>query len=359
MKFEISASGMLTKVIQEDFSEQTVIIPPKVTSIKTGAFINCKNVWHISVEKDNSRYKSIDGVLFDKKDKSLVWYPPRKQQKEYIIPIGVEKINSLAFFKCSFLKKIVFPASLKEICPLAIVDCPLKSVVLPAVLQQFRSGAIDCSALEEVKVDKKNIRYYDIDGVLYDKTKNELVLYPPNRKKPTFFMPAQIKYIGRRTFGSYNRILKQIVLPKGLTVIPDKTFFNCTALEKIEIPSTVTGIGRMAFANCQSLRKISLPESLQWMGDKAFWGCSSLESITMPEGISGIGSEMFYGCKNLRDATIPGSVKKIGEDAFDMEAEGSEKGIKNIPIPHLTIHAPKGSYAEWYAQKRHIRFEPL
>ena len=354
MEYELNfnSSVVIETVVAE---AERMVIPPKITSIKTGAFINCKNVRHISVEKGNSRYKSIDGVLFDKKDKSLVWYPPGKQQKEYIIPMGVEKINSLAFFKCSFLKKIVLPASLKEICPLAIVDCPLKSVMLPADLQQFRSGAIACP-LEEIKVNKKNVRYYDIDGVLYDKAKNELVLYPPNRKKTTFSTP---KYIGCRAFGSYNRILKQIVLPEGLTVIPDKTFFNCTALEKIEIPSTVTGIGRMAFANCQSLRQISLPGSLQWMGDKAFWGCSSLESITMPEGISGIGSEMFYGCKNLRDVTIPRSVKKIGEDAFAMEAEGSEKGIKNIPIPHLTIHAPKGSYAEWYAQKRHIRFELL
>lgn len=354
MEYELNfnSSVVIETVVAE---AERMVIPPKVTSIKTGAFINCKNVRHVSVEKGNSRYKSIDGVLFDKKDKSLVWYPPGKQQKEYIIPMGVEKINSLAFFKCSFLKKIVLPASLKEICPLAIVDCPLKSVVLPAVLQQFRSGAIDCSALEEVKVDKKNVRYYDIDGVLYDKTKNELVLYPPNRKKATFSMPAQIKYIGRRAFGGYNHILKQIVLPEGLTIIPDKTFMNYTSLEKIEIPITVIGIGRMAFANCQSLRQISLPGSLQWMGEKAFWGCSSLESITMPEGVSGIGNEMFYGCKNLKDVIIPESVKKIGKNAFTVDDEGSEKGWKNIP--HLTIHAPKGSYAERYARKEYIRFE--
>lgn len=352
-EFKFNSSVVIETVVTE---AERMVIPAKVTSIKTGAFMNCKTVRYISVEQGSNRYNSIDGVLFDKKDKSLVWYPSGKRQKEYVIPTGVEKINSLAFLDCRFLEKIVFLESLKQICPLAFDSCPLQSVVLPASLEQFDNSAFwNCTALEEIRVDKNNKRYYDIDGVLYDRLKNKLCLYPPNRKNTTFSIPVQIKYIGRRAFDSYNRILKQIVLPEGLTVIPDKTFFNCTALEKIEIPSMITGIGRMAFANCQSLRHISLPDSQIWMGDKAFWGCSSLESITMPEGISSISGEMFYGCKNLRDVTIPGSVKKIGKNAFTVDDESSEKGWKNIP--HLTIHAPKGSYAERYAQKEHIRFE--
>ena len=52
MKFEISASGMLTKVIQEDFSEHTVIIPPKVTSIKPGAV----SYTHLDVYKRQAFY---------------------------------------------------------------------------------------------------------------------------------------------------------------------------------------------------------------------------------------------------------------------------------------------------------------
>ena len=64
----------------------------------------------------------------------------------------------------------------------------------------------------------------------------------------------------------------------------------------------------------------------------------------------------FCECGKLQDITIPGSVREIGWCVLgDQEYDGEM--VSNIQ--NLTIHAPRGSYAEKYARKQNIRFEVL
>lgn len=77
------------------------------------ANINCENLKHIQVDKQNKYLKSVDGVLFSKDGKNLYLYPSKKQGEAFEIPKRVEHILLGAFEKCQ-LERIYFPKSKKE-----------------------------------------------------------------------------------------------------------------------------------------------------------------------------------------------------------------------------------------------------
>lgn len=80
----------------------------------------------IDVHPENKRYTSIDGVLYQKERHhkvtgeistylSLCIYPSSKQDKKYIPPSNVLKINSSSMIGNNFLESIIIPPSVKSI----------------------------------------------------------------------------------------------------------------------------------------------------------------------------------------------------------------------------------------------------
>ena len=100
-------------------------------------------------------------------------------------------------------------------------------------------------------------------------------------------------------------IMKDIVLPQGITSIGNSAFSGCSSLESITIPDSVTNIGQGAFINCTKLESITIPNSVTSIGDTysapngTFLDCTSLTSITIPNSITLLGFECFRGCNNL------------------------------------------------------------
>ena len=50
--------------------------------------------------------------------------------------------------------------------------------------------------------------------------------------------------------------VKEIDIPKGVTIIGDSAFSGCSSLKSIVIPDSVTGIYPYAFSRCTSLKNI-------------------------------------------------------------------------------------------------------
>jgi hypothetical protein len=61
--------------------------------------------------------------------------------------------------------------------------------------------------------------------------------------------------------------LKECVLSKGMTEIPNNMFGGCSALAEIVVPDSVKEIGDEAFYNCTSLTKAYIPASVGYMVD--------------------------------------------------------------------------------------------
>lgn len=59
-----------------------------------------------------------------------------------------------------------------------------------------------------------------------------------------------------------------------------------------------------------SITKVEIPKGVTAIGDRAFYDCINLKSIIIPEGVTAIGESAFYNCINLENIIIPETVKK-------------------------------------------------
>ena len=109
----------------------TATIPKSVTSIGTFTFLSCVNLTAIMVDASNSFFSSLDGVLFDKSQASLIQYPPGKFGT-YTIPNSVTNIANGAFDDCTNLTGVTIPESFTSIAEWSFVDCfGLTNVTIP------------------------------------------------------------------------------------------------------------------------------------------------------------------------------------------------------------------------------------
>ena len=92
-----------------------IFIDKNVAFISENAFCLSGGLTNINVIADNSEYKSIDGVLYNKDGTSLIKYPPQKEGNLFIIPNGVSQIACNAFANCENLTSIVFNKELISI----------------------------------------------------------------------------------------------------------------------------------------------------------------------------------------------------------------------------------------------------
>ena len=275
-------------------------LPSSVTSIDSGAFDGCSSLREINVQEGNKNYSSVNGILFNKGKTEIIKYPQGKKETNYNIPEGVTSIGKYAFFECSSLSqinipegvttiggrafrlcrslsKIELPSSVTRIAGYAFNGCSsLTKIKLPSSVTSIEDSVFGgCSSLAEINVQEENKNYSSVNGILFNKEKTEITIYPAGKKETSYNIPERVISIGRGAFE------------------------DCSSLAEINIPEGVTSIGPSAFAGCSSLSKIELPSSAISIGFHAFWECSSLTEINIPEGVTSIGGEAFWGCSSL------------------------------------------------------------
>ncbi len=268
-------------------------IPKSVTTIGNAPFCNCSSLTEINVASGNTRYCSVNGVLFNKEKTELIDYPSGKQGT-YAIPTGVKTIGDGAFSSCTGLTGITIPSGVTSI----------------------ENGAFYCcESLTSVTI------------------------------------PSGVTAIGGTAF-CVCKNLTSITIPSTVTSIGDEAFHSCESLTSVTIPAGVTSIGERTFQGCSSLTSITIPGSVTSLGDFAFSGCSGLTSVTIPAGVTSIGNYAFSGCSSLTKTTIPASVTTIGNAAFykcsaltdvyygDSQAKWAQITIKNSndSLTGATIH---------------------
>ena len=200
-----------------------------------------------------------------------------------------------------------------------------------------------CRTLKQFIVDEENEYYSDIDGVLYNKDKTEIICYPMNHPQ----------YL-REKFG-YN----DTIWADNENNLEFRARYEADILTYV-LPSTVETIGELAFYDLP-LAALYLPEGLKrietmaitknwWMtdiysyesstaeeGETGYSAISKLSGVykSLPDGLEYIGSDaMSYNrvCQYLR---IPSSVKYIGHHAFwdcVEKIDGNLSGYKVINI---------------------------
>jgi len=122
-----------------------VFIPSSVYAVLNGAgvvpFDSCINLASIVVDPSNLAFSSADGVLFNKKQTSLLEYPNGKGGS-YAIPVGVLRVASYAFDGCTNLTSVTIPNTVTNIMNQAFHSCSgLTSITIPASVQAIGAFA--------------------------------------------------------------------------------------------------------------------------------------------------------------------------------------------------------------------------
>ena len=173
---------------------KTISIGKNVKEIGPWAFENNQKLEKYIVDKDNPYFCDVDGVLFTKDMKTLLFYPNAKGVKteivkdetgkeseasfsEYVIPDTVETIRTKAFYKCPLLRSVTIPDSVK-------------------VLEE--KAFFRCSSLQNIT------------------------------------LPENLEYIGKDAF-SYCTAFTEITIPNSIKTIETYAFYNCTNLKKVNV----------------------------------------------------------------------------------------------------------------------------
>jgi len=201
-----------------------------------------------------------------------------------IIEDGVTHIGGKAFMFMRGLKSVTIANSVTAIEEEAFRETGLTSIDIPGSVKSIYIGFSQdafsgCADLVSINVAPDNTKYSSEDGVLFNKDKTALLLYPMG-KKGAYKIPGSVKAIGHRAFARN---------------------LNITS---ITIPGSVESISTEAFAACDSLISVTIEEGVKSIEYLAFWGCDNLKYVTIPRSVTDISSKAFAGCVGLMSITV-------------------------------------------------------
>lgn len=164
---------------------EKIIISKNVRDIVSGTFSNMNYLEEIEVSEDNPYYSSQNGILYNK-DKTVLLFVPISHLGETIdIPATVKKAYSLFSTETEILN---IPKSLTKIA----VNKADNTFYNPSNENNEWVGI----SLTSVNVDMDNPNYSDKDGILYDKKKSTMYLYPYNKPETELVIPDSVEAIG-------------------------------------------------------------------------------------------------------------------------------------------------------------------
>jgi hypothetical protein len=130
----------------------------------------------------------------------------------------------------------------------------------------------------------------------------------------------------------YVSLIRNVVLPEGLTSIADGAFYN-VGITTITIPSTVRTIGESAF-ECTGITSVIIPDGVTSISGSCFAFCENLQSITIPASVTSIEWDAFWRCNALADVYYSGTAAQRAQISI---------GSGNDPVLIATWHCLDGN----------------
>lgn len=162
---------------------------------------------------------------------------------DVVIPSEIEGLPvtaiSVGAFYLSAITSIEIPNTVTSIGEMAFLGCTsLKSVKLSTGVAKIDKNAFgSCSALQEIQVAKDNPNFSSLNGVLYSKKQDTLVIYPAAKTDAAYIIPSGVTSVAMYAF-SENPYLKTLTIPNSLIKVGDSAFYNCKNLRAVSYNGT-------------------------------------------------------------------------------------------------------------------------
>lgn len=132
------------------------------------------------------------------------------------LPDTLETIGRGVFDSNYKLKEIRIPASVKVISPDAFMG----------YIHNQGLYYVGCKYLKNIFVDKDNPYYTDVDGVLFNRERTELIVYPPEHDNTSYIIPSGVEKIMPYAFCGTVYWLKKIIVPASVKLIGMYGFYS-------------------------------------------------------------------------------------------------------------------------------------
>ena len=270
-----SVSSISEDTFRDCSSLTSITIPNSVTSIGNGAFYGCSNLTSITIPNsvtgiDNHVFqdcRSLTSITIPNSVTSIGSYSfyGCSSLTSITIPNSVTSIGEEAFRGCRSLTSITIPNTVTSIEPWTFYGCSsLTSITIPNSVTSIGERAFrGCYSLNDIIVSEGNKQFESVNGVLLNKTKDQIILCPVG-KRGNFTIPDFVTSIGKYAFYDCSR-LTSIIIPSSVTSIGKGAFFECSHIEYIKLPKSLTTIGEDAFAYCYDL------EDIYYQGTQSQW----------------------------------------------------------------------------------------
>ena len=329
LKSELNALKKSTVAFQIDFSNNVSNITPKLNTLESSVtdLQNSENILHFA---NGFEYVMKDGSII------LLHYVGDKS-RTIKIPniIGGKAVTQVAEGIFDFTDKNV----VNEIYISGnIMKINKENLVFKNLIN-----------LHSINVNKNNCTYTSVDGVLFDRSKTELIFYP------------------KAKFGDYS-------IPQGVVEIKSEAFWHCHNLRSLTISGSVQNLYPYNaddnndifycpwgedLCSCKNLENIDVSkDNLYFSSDlhgvlfdkkKSILICCPAKKkdyYSVPDTVVRIQDSAFSNCFDMKGVFIPDSVEQIDACAF---------GI-GTPATSIEIWGNPDSYACKYAKKMNIKF---
>ena len=309
----------ITSIAPNAFANQTqltsVTIPSSVTSIGKSAFYGCTN---------------LEEVIFSN---GLISIGERAFKEcvglnSITLPSTVTHIEENAFGGCTNLTSVSLPNSLTSIGASAFFTSGLTSVTIPQNVSTIGNFAFAwCTDLEEIRFNSQICGDLSEDSFIFLCAGGET-------NGVTLTIGNGVTYIPAYSFYG-SPMLKEVVLPQGLTSVGEYAFYGC-GLTNVTLPTSLQEVGSSAFDEntglsitwnyngtngltaenfAPYLKAVNLVDGTQEIKTNAFKNATNLTNVSLPSTLMSIGEYAFYGC-GLTGVTLPTSLQTVGAGAF-------------------------------------------
>ncbi len=238
---DVTSIGELAFESEENLT--SIIIPDTVVAIKDKAFKSCEGLITVKigsgliyigedilydkagvqkfiVDENNTVFASQDGILYNKAKTEVIIWP------NVFGPITLPDT----------LISVTIPEG-----------CALSSLTIGTGTELIEFESISKSSLlESITVKEGNLFYASQDGILYNKSKTEIIGVP-------------------------KKISGDIILSNTLLSIGRSSFSGCKSITSMTIPNSVTTIEHWAFSRCDNLTNVNFENpNAQWKVIEAF-----------------------------------------------------------------------------------------
>ncbi|PKK85844.1 MAG: hypothetical protein CVV63_04835, partial [Tenericutes bacterium HGW-Tenericutes-8] len=281
---------------------ESIVLPTTVEELQGAVFTNNNNLTSLDLSNTQVEHLSDQAIYRN------------EQLTNLSLPYQLQTIGKQSVADNPNLASLIIPSSVTEIEYEAFMNNEsLQQIQLPSSLYAIEGNVfLGSSSLLSIQIDGSNGYFSTLDGVLYDKQKDSLFIYPEGKQTINFTAPSTVNYLGKHSFA--NNSYLQTVNLNQTKVIYEEAFLNATSLSNISAQA-LESVKQNAFYQTAWFEQQG---DIAVLGDVLvkYKGTSEFfDGSLIPQTVRTVGSGAFSNT-NIVQLQMPSFVEVIENDAF-------------------------------------------